>query len=520
MDAKVQTTPQTLPQGRVFISYSRKDMAFVDRLEEALKMRNFEPIIDRAEIYAFEDWWKRIEALIERADTIIFVLSPHAVASEVALREVAHAASLNKRFAPIVCRPVDDAAVPEPLRRLNFVFFDHDAGFETNVDRLAEALQTDLGWIRRHTEFGESARRWATSGRPSGLLLRPPVLEEAEYWIAYRPHGAPPPTDEIRTFITESRKAELVATGRRRFAQAAIHTLLVAIIVGLVGWINQDFIEAQIKAYFVIRPYMLTKVRPYVLNAAAERALKPGDAFTECAAECPQMIVVPAGQFLMGSPLDEPGHNAAEEPRHLVTIARPFAVGKFELTFAEWDVCAKYGECDPNISDSGRGRGKQPVINVDWDDAQRYVAWLSWMTGKTYRLLSEAEWEYAARGGTQTEFAWGNELGENNANCKGCGSAWDGKQAAPVGSFASNRFGIYDMEGNVWEQVEDCVHPNYHGAPDDGSAWRAANCKTHVMRGGSWLGPAPAIRNANRVRNAAPTKGTATGFRVARTLNQ
>ncbi len=140
-----------------------------------------------------------------------------------------------------------------------------------------------------------------------------------------------------------------------------------------------------------------------------ERALKPGDAFTECAAECPQMIVVLAGQFLMGSPYwtNSGRLNAAEEPRHLVTIARPFAVGKFELTFAEWDVCAKYGECDPNISDSGRGRGKQPVINVDWDDAQRYVAWLSWMTGKTYRLLSEAEWGiHAARGGTQTEFTW------------------------------------------------------------------------------------------------------------------
>ncbi len=171
MDAKVQTTPQTLPQGRVFISYSRKDMAFVDRLEEALKMRNFEPIIDRAEIYAFEDWWKAHQRirLIERADTIsIFVLSPHAVASEVALREVAHAASLNKRFAPIVCRPVDDAAVPEPLRRLNFVFFDHDAGFETNVDRLTEALQTDLGWIRRWHTWNLASL--PDAGRPVAVL--------------------------------------------------------------------------------------------------------------------------------------------------------------------------------------------------------------------------------------------------------------------------------------------------------------------------------------------------------------
>jgi hypothetical protein len=150
-------------------------MAFADRLETALKARGFEPLIDRTEIYAFEDRWKRIEALIGKADTVVFVLSPDAVASEVALKEVAHAASLNKRFAPIVCRRVEDRAIPDALRRLNFIFFDDPVRFDVAADQLAEALQTDIVWVRQHTEFGEAARRWAAAGRPGSLLLRSPV---------------------------------------------------------------------------------------------------------------------------------------------------------------------------------------------------------------------------------------------------------------------------------------------------------------------------------------------------------
>src|SRR3984885_5432752 len=142
------------PKARIFISYSRKDMAFADRLEAALKARGFEPLIDRTEIYAFEDWWKRIQTLIGKADTIVFVLSPDAIVSDVALKEVGHAASLNKRFAPIVCRRVEDSVVPDALRRLNYIFFDDAVRFEASADQLAQALQTDIGWIRRHTQFG------------------------------------------------------------------------------------------------------------------------------------------------------------------------------------------------------------------------------------------------------------------------------------------------------------------------------------------------------------------------------
>jgi hypothetical protein len=184
-DASSQETGQAA-KAKVFLSYSRKDVAFIDQLDAALKARGFEPLIDRSDIYAFEEWWQRIQALIARADTVVFVLSPDAVASDVARREVTYAASLNKRFAPIVYRRVDDKQLPEALAKLNFIFFDEAARFEHSADQLAEALTTDIGWVRQHTDFGEQGRRWAAVSEPSGLLLRSPVLEQAERWIASR----------------------------------------------------------------------------------------------------------------------------------------------------------------------------------------------------------------------------------------------------------------------------------------------------------------------------------------------
>jgi formylglycine-generating enzyme required for sulfatase activity len=523
------------PRARVFISYSRKDMVFADQLEAALKARGFEPLIDRTEIYAFEDWWKRIETLIGHADTVVFVLSPNAVKSDVALKEVVHAASLSKRFAPIVFRRVEDNAVPEPLRRLNFIFFDDPVRFEESADRLAEALQTDIGWIRRHTEFGEAAGRWAAAGRPVGLMLRSPVLEEAEYWITYRPHGAPLPTAETQAFVAESRnaeierqKAEAIAKTWRRRAQAAIYVLLVGIICGLIGWINQDYIKAQWRWYTTERPFAAANIWPHVLSAAAEHGLKPRDSFRECADAqgkdyCPIMVVVPAGSFLMGSPPSEKGRSANEGPQHQVTIAKAFAVSKFELTFDEWDTCAAYGNCEL-VDGAGRGRGQQPAFNVSWFDAKRYVAWLSATTGKNYRLLTEAEYEYATRAGTQTAYPWGDDIGENNANCDGCGSQY--RVTAPVGSFAPNGFGLYDMVGNVMQWVEDCYHPSYEvqtpqgksDAPTDGLAWTSSSCDAAITRSGSWRQGPVRIRSANRLGRGAEEKGGETGFRVARTL--
>jgi formylglycine-generating enzyme required for sulfatase activity len=495
------------PKARIFISYSRRDMVFADRLEAALKARGFETLIDRAEIYAFEDWWKRIEALISRADTVVFVLSPDAVASEVALREIAHADALNKRFAPIVYRRVEDNAVPEPLRRLNFIFFDDPAQFEASADYLAAALQIDIGWIRQHTEFGQAARRWTVAGRPGprGLLLRSPILEEAERWIASQPRGAPSPTADTLAFVVESRREAI----RRRRRLAVLAGAFVAVIIaGLAAWWEQDWLKERV--------YALSSVN--TLAAAQERALKPKDVFKECT-DCPEMIVIPAGSFTMGSPATEKGRGSDETPLHDVTIAKSFAVSKFELTVAEWDACVAHGDCDPYLKDGVFGRGQQPAVNTDWYDAQQYVAWLSRITGKQYRLLSEAEYEYAARAGTQTAYPWGDEVGTNNANCAGCGGQWEGEGPAPVGSFPPNQFGLYDMVGNVSEWVEDCVDADYEDTPTDGSAWTPADCGSRILRGGPYLFPPSNVRSATRLQDAPDFRINYIGFRVARTLN-
>ena len=216
-----------------------------------------------------------------------------------------------------------------------------------------------------------------------------------------------------------------------------------------------------------------------------ESAHPVGSTFRDCSG-CPEMVAVPAGSYLMGSPEDETGRDADEGPVHRVTIAEPFAAGRYEVTFAEWDVCHRVGRCSHNPDDQGWGRGNRPVVDVSWDDAQEYVRWLSLRTGREYRLLSESEWEYVARAGTTTRYWWGDEVGRNRANCDGCGSPWDARQTAPVGSFQANAFGLHDVHGNVWEWVQDCRNDGYAGAPADGSAWESGSCTWHGIRGGSW----------------------------------
>jgi formylglycine-generating enzyme required for sulfatase activity len=298
-------------------------------------------------------------------------------------------------------------------------------------------------------------------------------------------------------------------------------TLLVASLVGVVvlGAIAARIITAP------STPPPFQKAEPpdaQLINAALspdqERVLNPKGAFKECS-NCPQMIVVPAGSFTMGLRTTERVRAPDESPQHTVTIARQFAVGQFELTFDEWDACVADGGCNGyKPSDQGWGRGRRPVINVSWDDAKAYVAWLSKKTGKTYRLLTEAEYEYAARAGTQGRYPWGNDIGKKNANCDGCGSQWDNKQTAPVGSFRPNDFSLYDMVGNVWAWTEDCYHGSYNGAPGDGSAWTSGDCSHRVMRGGSWLNTPENLRSARRGGDTTDSRTIGSGFRVGRTL--
>jgi formylglycine-generating enzyme required for sulfatase activity len=254
------------------------------------------------------------------------------------------------------------------------------------------------------------------------------------------------------------------------------------------------------------------------------RCLRTLENFQDCA-QCPEMIALPAGTFEMGSPEDELGRSNSEGPEHCVRIKYHLAVAKYEATFAEWDNCVAAGGCKHVPRDSGWGRGRQPVINVSWEDAFReYIPWLSKAAGQTYRLLTEAEWEYAARSSTTTEFSTGKSITSDDANFDGtstyAGSAKGVYRQKPleVGGFAPNAFGLYDMHGNVWEWVADCFTSNYMDTPTDGSAARdVPNCQ-RVMRGGSWIDSPRVLRSAARGHVPAHTRFIYRGFRVARVI--
>ncbi len=256
-------------------------------------------------------------------------------------------------------------------------------------------------------------------------------------------------------------------------------------------------------------------------------SLAPGRTFRDCP-QCPEMVVVPAGTFVMG---DGDRQTARLGPQHRVRIARPFAVGRFEVTYGQWNACVADGRCPDDtwpLRPSGAARlnrdspllHRVPVTMVNWRDAKTYVAWLSRSTGKPYRLLSEAEWEYAARAGTTTRWFCGDD-----PSCLD-GVAWyranSRKRTLLVGSKRANAFGLYDVHGSLWEWVEDCWHPDYRGAPSDGSARTTGTtdetCDAdHVLRGGSWDSTAWTLRIANRFGEYHTT--SIFGIRVARDLS-
>jgi formylglycine-generating enzyme required for sulfatase activity len=255
------------------------------------------------------------------------------------------------------------------------------------------------------------------------------------------------------------------------------------------------------------------------------RCLKPKDSFKDCP-ECPEMVMIPAGEFMMGSPADEAGRSSDESPQHKVTIAKPFAAGRFEATFADWEACAAAGGCQREPSDEGWGKGARPVINVSWEDITKdYLPWLTRKAGKTYRLLTEAEWEYATRAGTTTAYSTGRTITTDQANFDdssaygGSGKGVYRQKSIVVGSLNKpNYFGLHDMHGNVSEWVEDCYQNNYVGAPTDGSV-KIASCSSRVLRGGSWSNSLPRLRSAFREGYTPIYRSKYQGFRVARTLD-
>lgn len=233
----------------------------------------------------------------------------------------------------------------------------------------------------------------------------------------------------------------------------------------------------------------------------------------ECPA-CPEMVAIPTGAFVMGSPLHERGRNFSESPRREVVVPA-FAISVSEVTNAQWRACLQDKGCggyEPTYS--GSERANYPVISVSWRDARAYAEWLSKKTGATYRLPSEAEWEYAARAGSNTPYWWGDTANRKQASYGPFG------QTKPVRSYPANPFGLYDVHGNVWEWTEDCWNNSYVDAPKDGSAWSTGDCEFAPLRGGSWNSLANNLRAANRKRSRRDGRGLNAGFRVARSLER
>ena len=279
-----------------------------------------------------------------------------------------------------------------------------------------------------------------------------------------------------------------------------------------VPWVSSTLVEKfafkKAAAPPVVAPAPPTPPRPR--PPRPQVGSKAGDVFQDCP-ECGQLVVVPAGSFDMGSTSE------FEDPVHRVTIAKPFAIGRREVTFDEWDSCVTSGGCNTRLDDRGWGRGDRPALGVTWIEAKQFVNWLAQKTGQRYRLPSEAEWEYAARAGSTTAYWWGAEIGSGQANCRECNTG-QSQQSSRVGSYQPNSFGLYDTAGNLAEWVEDCWNEDYKGAPTNGSAWTSGQCRLRILRGGSFDSQARYLRTSSRFRYDTNVRFFANGFRVVREL--
>ncbi|AGX86373.1 SUMF1/EgtB/PvdO family nonheme iron enzyme [Candidatus Symbiobacter mobilis] len=254
----------------------------------------------------------------------------------------------------------------------------------------------------------------------------------------------------------------------------------------------------------------------------AARSARPGrsikdDEFRDCE-RCPTMHVLPAGRVQIGSPETEPGHHLGEGPQKEVTFAKPFAIGKMEVRFQEWEMCLLDGGCTHWPQDNGWGRGNRPAIHVSWEDAQHYVNWLSKKTGYTYRLPSESEWEYAARAGTRTARPWGDDIGNGSARCRDCGASTNRPGTSEAGAFPANPWKLHDLLGNVWEWTQDCHSPDLRDIPQNGLPTTLGDCSRRTLRGGSWDTAAKGVRSASRSAYPVSRREDNIGFRVVTEL--
>jgi formylglycine-generating enzyme required for sulfatase activity/energy-coupling factor transporter ATP-binding protein EcfA2 len=405
----------------------------------------------------------------------------------------------------------------------------------------------ESGWLRDERDDGAMWRGYATRAIEGAFLSLQERLNVSN-WLSRQALGEEwsqrygDRWAEVKAFIARS--------WRRGIAWAAAGAMGVAALVVAGVW-NANWIRTQIHEFKDIRPFARSQIFP--LDTASEKALQPFSTFSECAAfsMCPEMVVIPPGKFTMGSGSErdnekpqfstsyecaaysmcpEMGSGSGrdnEKPPRSVEISAPLAVAKYEVTIDQWMTCVDHGRCR-DIDARRLGSANHPVVGITWYDAQTYVGWLSEMTGKTYRLPTEAEWEYIARAETTTPHYWddddniGTDIAAGHANCAGCnnGPRIDDMGSLPVGSFPPNQFGVCDTLGNVWEFTADTYHPNYEGAPGDGRVWWMGPEPGHrIARGGSFSSNAPDVTASYRFRIKESDWYPGMGIRVARTLD-
>lgn len=369
---------------------------------------------------------------------------------------------------------------------------------ESDDQRQAQAQRDEDAWQAALEEDTPDAFDRYAENFPDGRHVRdvPRAKDDSAFQLAQRTGSEAAYTDYIRDYprgmyVSEARQLADDAAYRGARATATL---------------------AALEVYLGRYPN-----GQHAQQAQAAKETMAGHTFQDCD-RCPKMTVIPAAEFRMGEPGASPSSTA--QPVRQVTIPGPLAVGTYEVTWDEWEYCVASGGCKAGPTDKGFGRGTRPVTRIKWRETKDFVRWLSLKTGENYRLLSEAEWEYAARATTKGAYWWGDSVGSNRANCKDCGSAWGGKATAPVGSYAPNLFGLYDTAGNASEYVEDCWADSYRGMPNDASP-RIGNCdqRRHVMRGGSWKVGSAKLRSFHRDYRGSNLRYARVGFRVAREIS-
>ncbi|MCG6870595.1 MAG: SUMF1/EgtB/PvdO family nonheme iron enzyme [Gammaproteobacteria bacterium] len=482
----------------IFLSYTRDDEDRAAGLAGALEALGWSVWWDRS-IPAGKTFDEVIEEAIDASRCVVVMWSALSVKS----RWVRTEAEEGAHRGILVPVRIDDVRIPLAFRRIQAADL---IGWNGSAESPAFLkLAADIESVLGPPPAGEEARRKAEEEREAEASRQQAELK--------RKH------DEARRVREEAERRDKEKAGRKAEADGKVEeekgkerggeeeirsndeepnrsttqgrranrpTLLTLIVVSV--------------PIVLIVSVLLTRMErnDHAVSTPSEEQRGQPESFKDCEF-CPEMVRVPAGEFEMGDL--QGGGNSDERPIRTVRFAKPFAIGRYEVTFAEFDRFAKGKGIDPP-NDRGWGRGNRPVVNVSWEAAKKYATWLSEQTGKRYRLPTEAEWEYAARAGTRTAYWWGNDVGRNRANCDGCGSRWDDKQTAPVGSFPANPFGLSDTAGNVWEWVQDCWHENYQGAPEDGSKpWGEEDggvCQRRVLRGCSWSYGPGFLRSAYR----------------------